>query len=216
MKKIVILLLLAVSLNASVSVANGKTFFYTFDKVENAHATVDGKKVDVVVHPTKKGKYLAIVPTSYRIKKKSRDVKVYSGKEIVHSFSLHVKSGDYKKESLHVNPKHVKPPKRNNKKISKEYHEAVKIYNSFTKKRYLKTKFILPIKSKITSAFGNARVFNNKLASYHSGVDFRAKVGTPIKAINDGVVVLAKDRYYAGGSVIVDHGRGIYSCYYHI
>jgi murein DD-endopeptidase MepM/ murein hydrolase activator NlpD len=74
----------------------------------------------------------------------------------------------------------------------------------------------MPMDSKITSDFGNARVFNGSLKSYHSGTDFRAKVGTPVKSVNDGVVVLAKDRFYAGGSVIVDHGEGVYSCYYHM
>ena len=41
-------------------------------------------------------------------------------------------------------------------------------------------------------------------------------MGTPLIACNDGVVVLAKDRFYSGGSVIIDHGQGIYSCYYHM
>jgi len=43
-----------------------------------------------------------------------------------------------------------------------------------------------------------------------------APIGTPIYAANDGVIVLSKDRYYAGGSVIIDHGEGIYSVYYHL
>ncbi|MFR8441736.1 MAG: M23 family metallopeptidase, partial [Campylobacter sp.] len=74
----------------------------------------------------------------------------------------------------------------------------------------------LPLNSKITSAFGNARTFNGELKSYHSGTDYRAAVGTGVRAANDGVVVIAKDRYYAGGSVVIDHGGGIYSQYYHL
>ena len=35
-------------------------------------------------------------------------------------------------------------------------------------------------------------------------------------AANDGTVVIAKDRYYAGGSVVIDHGEGIYTQYYHL
>ena len=35
-------------------------------------------------------------------------------------------------------------------------------------------------------------------------------------AANDGVVAIAKDRYYAGGSVVIDHGEGIYTQYYHL
>ncbi|RAX52964.1 hypothetical protein CCY98_03165 [Helicobacter sp. 11-8110] len=71
------------------------------------------------------------------------------------------------------------------------------------------------MKSKITSEFGNARVFNQEVKSYHSGTDFRAAIGTPIYASNSGKVVIAKDRFLAGKSVVIDHGEGIFSMYYH-
>lgn len=47
-------------------------------------------------------------------------------------------------------------------------------------------------------------------------MDYRAAIGTPVVVSNDGVVVLAKGRYYAGGSIIVDHGGEIYSTYFHL
>ena len=74
---------------------------------------------------------------------------------------------------------------------------------------------MLPMESVVTSHYGNARVFNSELRSYHAGTDFRASIGTPIKAINDGKVVLAKERFMSGNSVIIDHGEGIYSAYFH-
>ncbi|HEF3953264.1 TPA: M23 family metallopeptidase, partial [Campylobacter jejuni] len=48
------------------------------------------------------------------------------------------------------------------------------------------------------------------------GTDFRAATGTPIYAANSGIVKIAKDRYFAGNSVVIDHGFGIYSQYYHL
>ncbi|NLC27523.1 MAG: M23 family metallopeptidase, partial [Campylobacteraceae bacterium] len=107
-------------------------------------------------------------------------------------------------------------PENQKERIKAEYEEAIAIYKSFTTKRLWEDDFMVPMKSKITSAYGNARVFNDSLKSYHSGTDFRAAIGTPIYATNDGVVVLSKDRYYAGGSVILDHGEGVYSVYYHL
>ena len=92
----------------------------------------------------------------------------------------------------------------------------MKIYGTSTKENYLTSEFIQPLNSFITSAFGKARVYNDTLKGYHSGTDFRAKIGTPIQASNDGVVVLAKDRFYAGGTILIDHGQGIYTCYYHM
>ena len=90
------------------------------------------------------------------------------------------------------------------------------IYNTFNDKSYIDSKFIMPLNSKITSEFGKARVYNNTLNGYHSGTDFRAKVGTPLISSNDGVVVLVKDRFYSGGSIVIDHGHGVYLQYYHM
>ncbi len=54
------------------------------------------------------------------------------------------------------------------------------------------------------------------LKSYHGGTDFRAAVGVPVIAANDGKVVLVQDRFYSGQSVIIDHGHGVYTCYFHM
>ena len=102
------------------------------------------------------------------------------------------------------------------KRTAQEYAEAMKIYGHATAKNYVSSAYIVPLQSKITSAFGKARVYNDTLKGYHSGTDFRAKMGTPIIASNDGKVVLAKKRFYAGNSIIIDHGEGIYTCYYHL
>jgi murein DD-endopeptidase MepM/ murein hydrolase activator NlpD len=72
------------------------------------------------------------------------------------------------------------------------------------------------MESNITSEYGSARTYNGTLKSYHGGVDFRARTPLSILAANDGIVVLAKERYYAGGTVIIDHGEGLYSCYFHL
>ncbi|MBU1927583.1 M23 family metallopeptidase, partial [bacterium] len=66
------------------------------------------------------------------------------------------------------------------------------------------------------SDFGKARIYNDSLKGYHSGTDYRADVGTPIIASNDGVVALVEERFYSGGTVLVDHGQGIYTCYFHM
>ena len=67
--------------------------------------------------------------------------------------------------------------------------------------------FIKPLDSDITSVFGTQRVFNGQIQSYHRGTDFRAKKGTPVYASNFGIVRLAKNLFYSGNVVIVDHGK---------
>lgn len=124
--------------------------------------------------------------------------------------------GQYKREKITVEGSKVTPPKEVLKRIEDERNEANKIYSTSTKGLKFNTEFIAPMNSTITSPFGTARVFNELVKSYHSGTDFRAAIGTPVVSSNDGVVVIAKDRYYAGGSVVIDHGEGIYTQYYHL
>lgn len=214
--KISLFLLLTVFTYANYTIDNGKGYFYTFDKLPYPKITVDGKPIPILKHPSKKDKLLAIIPVYYKTKDTTKKIKLYDGKKLIKEFSLNVTKGDYKKEILKVSKKYIKPPLDLSKKIKSEFKEANEIYNTISKQNYINGKFILPMDSKITSHYGNARMFNDTVKSYHSGTDFRAKVGTPLKAINDGVVVLAKSRYYAGGSIIIDHGKGIYSCYFHL
>jgi murein DD-endopeptidase MepM/ murein hydrolase activator NlpD len=50
----------------------------------------------------------------------------------------------------------------------------------------------------------------------HKGTDFKAPPGTPIMAINNGVVILAQDLGIYGNTIVVDHGKGIMSFYMHL
>jgi murein DD-endopeptidase MepM/ murein hydrolase activator NlpD len=67
-----------------------------------------------------------------------------------------------------------------------------------------------------TDSFGVRRMFNGKLASIHKGMDFRARMGTPVRASNSGVVVLARPLYYEGNCVIIDHGLGLFTLSMHL
>lgn len=79
--------------------------------------------------------------------------------------------------------------------------------------------FQLPIRDylEITSTFGARRSYNGgPFSTYHEGVDFSAYGGTAVYAPAAGTVVVAEPLYVRGGAVILDHGLGIYSGYYHM
>jgi hypothetical protein len=66
-------------------------------------------------------------------------------------------------------------------------------------------------------SFGVKRVYNGKIAEQaHMGADYDAPVGSPILAVADGTVVLAKDMFFEGNSVFIDHGDGLISMYFHL
>lgn len=69
----------------------------------------------------------------------------------------------------------------------------------------------------LSSRYGARRSYNGgPYRTYHEGVDFAAYGGTPVYASAAGTVVLAEMLYVRGGAVIIDHGLGIFSGYYHM
>jgi len=64
--------------------------------------------------------------------------------------------------------------------------------------------------------FGQQRIYNKTVASVHSGVDISAPRGTEAAAPNGGRIVLAARLYFSGYTVIIDHGRGVftYCCHF--
>jgi murein DD-endopeptidase MepM/ murein hydrolase activator NlpD len=124
--------------------------------------------------------------------------------------------GKYPAETLSVEEKHVKPSRQVMKRIEAEQREVGKIYRKLTAQKYWSGAFSLPIESAVTSPFGTKRLFNGAMKSFHKGLDLRAAVGTPVVAPAGGKVVLAKDLYFTGNTVLLDHGYGFVTLYAHL
>jgi murein DD-endopeptidase MepM/ murein hydrolase activator NlpD len=66
-------------------------------------------------------------------------------------------------------------------------------------------------------SFGVKRIFNGKLAEQlHTGADYPVPVGSPVLAVADGTVVVAQDLFFEGNAVMIDHGDGLISMYFHL
>ena len=77
--------------------------------------------------------------------------------------------------------------------------------------------FRLPLDSGAAPhGFGLRRVINGEPRSPHTGVDFSAAEGTAVLAANGGIVVLSEEHFFGGQSIIVDHGLGLYTMYFHL
>lgn len=76
--------------------------------------------------------------------------------------------------------------------------------------------FLEPVHGKISGRFGSRRVINGQPRKPHSGEDIAAPEGTPVLAMNHGMVRLVADHFFSGKGVIVDHGLGLFSMYFHL
>jgi murein DD-endopeptidase MepM/ murein hydrolase activator NlpD len=118
-------------------------------------------------------------------------------------------------KKLWVDEKFVTPPSEFRERIRREGEILKVIYGITTDKWLGKGFFILPSSGKAIPNFGQRRIFNNKPRSSHKGIDIVVPYGTPVKASNSGRVVLASDLYFAGKTVIIDHGMSVFTMYCH-
>ncbi|MDC0401190.1 M23 family metallopeptidase [Candidatus Pelagibacter sp.] len=114
--------------------------------------------------------------------------------------------------------KKVTPPEEFYARIKKENKligNAREIHSDLS---FFKDKFIIPVDDAIiTGVYGSQRILNGIPKWPHYGLDFAQKKGTPIKAMNNGIVTLAEeDLFYTGATLIFDHGHGISTLYMHM
>jgi len=101
--------------------------------------------------------------------------------------------------------------------IETERERLVQVFEVFGRQPLWVGPFIVPAEGPITSQFGTRRSYNGGPArSYHEGIDYDAPPGAPVLAANDGQVALAEPLTVRGNAVIIDHGLGIHSGYYHL
>lgn len=103
--------------------------------------------------------------------------------------------------------------------IDAERARLRKVWSQVTPKPLWTAPFTLPINDylSITSTFGDRRSVNGgPYNRYHEGVDFSAYGGTPVLAPAAGQVIVAEELKVRGGAVILDHGLGLHSGYYHL
>jgi murein DD-endopeptidase MepM/ murein hydrolase activator NlpD len=118
---------------------------------------------------------------------------------------------------LKVEERYVQLSPEDEARAREEGRETAEIYATLTPELLWTEPFMAPIPgAKDGRNFGHRRVFNGEPRAPHAGADLRATTGTPIYAANRGRVVLAKELFYSGNAVFIDHGLGLYTTYLHL
>jgi murein DD-endopeptidase MepM/ murein hydrolase activator NlpD len=127
-----------------------------------------------------------------------------------------VHAAKYKSSRLTVPQKYVTPDAETLKRIEAEREIKNQAFAHFIPSPEWSGNFVPPVSTEVSEAYGTSRMFNGKLASVHRGLDFHAPMGTPVHASNAGVVVLARELFYEGNCVVIDHGLGFMTIYMHL
>ncbi len=132
------------------------------------------------------------------------------------SYDLVVGPHAFRTRRLSVNEAFVTPPASEEERIAREARLLDQIWKSPAPTRLWTEPFVRPVPGAANSAFGTRSIFNGKPRNAHGGADFLSPAGTPIHAPNAGRVVLARDTYFSGNTVIIDHGLGLFSMLAHM
>ncbi len=173
-----------------------------FQSGEGAEATFALVGIDLTVEP-------GPVPLEIRIEGPGRKPEIINR-------DVEILARDFPSQKLRIAPEYVTPPRSVEERIRRESEIMGWIYEKITPEWLGDGAFVAPHSAEAWPNFGQRRVVNGVVNSIHTGVDLKVPYGDFIRSVNAGRVVLAANFYMPGGTVIVDHGLGIFSFYCHL
>jgi len=129
---------------------------------------------------------------------------------------LEVVPPEFPERKLTVASKFVKIPKAAKARIKADQAAYQKAWATPFRPRAFGDNFEKPRDAVITAHFGDKRTLNGKKTTQHFGLDLDGSTGDEIRAANDGRVVMVRDCYTSGNTVLVEHGAGLITSYFHM
>lgn len=129
---------------------------------------------------------------------------------------VEVGAATFKTGDIDVPENFVTPDEASKKRIAAEQAVKERAYAHFIATPQWSGDFVKPVAAAATDSFGMTRVLNEELTSEHRGTDFPIKERSPVSASNSGTVVLARDLFYEGNCVVLDHGQHFFTIYMHL
>ncbi|WP_447969089.1 M23 family metallopeptidase [Nitrospira sp. M1] len=145
------------------------------------------------------------------------DITITTTTETEHrSYTVLVMKENYSVQHLKLPKQKVDLDHKTLIRVKAERKEMMNAFATISPHPYWEGPFIAPVKGRISGRFGSQRVINGQPKSPHSGEDIAAPKGTNVAAMNTGTVSLTHDHFFTGKGVILDHGVGLYSMYFHL
>jgi murein DD-endopeptidase MepM/ murein hydrolase activator NlpD len=141
---------------------------------------------------------------------------VVDGHDVETTITLAVRKRVFATRTLRVGDAFVNPSAPTLERITSEAAELAHVWEQSAQTRLWSGPFVRPVPGRATSSFGMRSIFNGQPRQPHGGTDFLSPTGTPIHAPNSGRVVIARELYFTGNTVVIDHGLGMFSLLAHL
>jgi len=160
------------------------------------------------------GKWHALAPLPLETPVGTASAEVLAGEPL--AAGLEVVEPAFRSTTLSVPPRFVEPPPRAKRRIAADRKAFKEAFDRPFEPPRFDGPFDWPRRADSTGRFGDRRTFNGKQASVHYGLDLDGPVGAPVLSSNGGTVVLTRDCYMSGRTVVLWHGAGVFSLYFHL
>ena len=180
------------------SVAGRPLVFFGYARVAAALAAIDFE--------TRPGRYVWKIA----VLDKQGEPRTLAGRLVVDSRRFPV-------ERLTLPPAMVDLDGETTRRADAEQGRLREVFSAVTRERLWRGRFAVPIAAAgAGTGFGARRVINGRPRSAHAGLDYAAERGTPVVASNAGRVALVADFFFPGRLVVIDHGLGLHTAYFHL
>ncbi len=130
--------------------------------------------------------------------------------------TLEVVPANFRSSELKVSRKFIAPTKAQRAWSRQDQAAFDTAFNQPRSERLFAGNFVWPRISEVTAPFGDLRMFNGKKKSQHFGLDLDGSTGDEAFASNDGKVVMVRECFGSGNTVLIFHGLGLYTAYFHL
>ena len=165
-------------------------------------------------------RWRVLVPVDIESKLKPQPLRIEAvlvdGRQTLWNKPVALRDGGYDKRTITVGKQFTNPSKKQKKRAAQESAVLAIALRTDSPERLWRGSFLKPTAGLPTSPFGTLRTYNKSRRSRHLGWDLDGDVGDPIVAAGRGKVLLATERFYSGGTVLIDHGQGLMTMYFHM
>lgn len=166
--------------------------------------------------PVGDGLYRAYIPVNYDQHVDAYDIYVNAG-TASKAFHVVITSREFEEQHMTISSSTV--ASTTGEDANKDYAEKIKSLWDVPgdSEKYWTEPFIQPVEGRISTQYGLFRYTNGSTtATRHKGIDIAAAADTPAAASNSGRVIFAGEVIMTGNTVVIEHGGGLRTYYYHL